>query len=147
MSDRLNIKTEMSALDNKNREFYDSLTDEERKKFSTYLMIRWSCCVTGGTDLEYFYLISANERLNKNFFAINRHPKLQWLCATSVSPGMGSQYRKWIAAGKRDSTKKPLKKKLMALYPNYKEQDIDLLAKLVSEREVDQLLEKYGEPN
>ena len=42
MSDKLNIANEMRQLDRKNRRFYRDLTDEERKKFSNYLMIRWA---------------------------------------------------------------------------------------------------------
>ena len=45
MSDKLNIANEMRQLDLKNRDFYDELTPEEKKKFSTFLMIRWSSAV------------------------------------------------------------------------------------------------------
>ena len=63
MSDKLNIANEMAQFDRKNREFYNSLTDEEKKKFSNYLMVRWGSCVQGGRDLQEYYLISCNERL------------------------------------------------------------------------------------
>mgnify|MGYP003353058746 CR=1 FL=1 len=76
MSDKLNIANEMRMFDRKVRTFYDDLTPEEKKKFSTYLMIRWGSSVQGGRDLQEFYLIACNERLNKHFFTINRHPKL-----------------------------------------------------------------------
>ena len=87
--DKLSIHNEMSQFDRKNRNFYNELTDEEKKKFSNYLMIRWGSAVQGNKDLQEFYLISTNERFNKHFFAINRHPQLQWLCATAVSPCLG----------------------------------------------------------
>ena len=54
MSDRLNIGNEMKMFDRKVRSFYDDLTDEERKKFSNYLMIRWASCVEGSQDLQEF---------------------------------------------------------------------------------------------
>ena len=84
MSDKLNIANEMRCLDSKDRNFYDSLTIEERKKFSNFLMLRWSSSIQGSSELQEYYLIACNERLNKHFFDINKHPKLQWLCATSV---------------------------------------------------------------
>ena len=90
MSDKLSIANEMMCFDRKDRNFYADLTDEEKKKFSNFLMIRWGSSVQGSRDLQEFYLISTNERLNKHFFTINRHPQLQWLCASSVSPGMGT---------------------------------------------------------
>jgi len=40
-SPKLNIQHEMRMLDQKSRTFYDDLDEEEKKKFSTYLMIRW----------------------------------------------------------------------------------------------------------
>ena len=45
MSDKLSIGNEMRQFDLKNRKFYDELTEEERKKFSPYLMIRWGSAV------------------------------------------------------------------------------------------------------
>ena len=72
MSDKLNIANEMREFDLKNRDFYNDLTDEERKKFSNFLMIRWGSSVQGSRDLQEFYVISTNERLNKHFFSINK---------------------------------------------------------------------------
>jgi hypothetical protein len=68
LSDKLNIANEMRQLDRKNRNFYRELTEEERKKFSNYLMIRWASCVEGSREMQEFYLISTNARLNKHFF-------------------------------------------------------------------------------
>ena len=56
MSDKLNIANEMRAFDSKDRNFYKDLTDEERKKFSNYLMIRWGSSVQGSAELQQYYL-------------------------------------------------------------------------------------------
>ena len=68
MSEKLTIANEMRQFDRKNRNFYNELTDEEKKKFSTYLMIRWGSAVEGSRELQEFYVIACNERLNKHFF-------------------------------------------------------------------------------
>jgi hypothetical protein len=142
--DKLSIGNEMSQFDRKNREFYDSLTDEEKKKFSNFLMIRYGSSVTGGKDLQEFYLIATNERLNKHFFSINRHPKLQWLCATTVSPGMGTQRHNWIAPKKKEAGASSIKKQLMELYPNMKDDEIDLMSKINTKKDVDAYLKLAG---
>jgi hypothetical protein len=87
MSDKLSIANEMRMFDHKVRTFYDELTDDERKKFAPFLMIRWGSAVEGSRDLQEFYVISTNERLNKNFFNISssKHRKLHWLMATTVN--------------------------------------------------------------
>jgi hypothetical protein len=143
--DKLNIQNEMSCFDNKDRAFYDSLTDEERKKFSNYLMIRWGSAVEGNRDLQEFYLIATNERLNKHFFAINRHPKLQWLCATSVSPGMGKFRHTWISLKKKDSNDSQVKKQLAKLFPNLKNDDLDVLSKITTKKQLAQYINDHGE--
>lgn len=143
--EKLSIQNEMSCFDRKDREFYDSLTDEERKKFSNYLMIRWGSAVQGAPELQEFYLISSNERLNKHFFDVNRHPKLQWLMATSVSPGMGVHRHQWIAPKKKDTGSNEIKKALLELYPTMKSSDIEVLASLTDKKDIKDHLKKFGE--
>lgn len=143
--DKLNINNEMSCFDRKDRNFYDSLTDEERKKFSTFLMIRYGSSVSGGRDLQEFYLIATNERLNKNFFALHKHPKLQWLMATSVSPGMGTFRHNWISNKKKEASTNSIKKQLVELYPHMKDDEIDLMAKINTKKDIDAYLKLLGQ--
>jgi hypothetical protein len=144
MSDKLNIANEMRMFDRKVRTFYQDLTDEERKKFSTYLMIRWGSAVEGSRDLQEFYLISTNERLNKHFFAMSRHPKLQWLMATTVSPDMGTPRHNWISPKKKEKTS-TIRKKLVEIYPHLKDDEIDLLAEITDKKELDAYLKAHGD--
>ena len=143
--DKLHISNEMTQLDCKNRGFYDSLTDEERKKFSNYLMIRWGSSVQGGAELQGYYLQSCNHYVNKRFFDINRHPKLQWLCATAVSPGLGQQRHVWIAPKKKEPGASGIRKQLAELYPQFKDDEIDLLAKLNTKQDIDAYLKQLGQ--
>ena len=142
--DKLSIQNEMACFDRKDRDFYNSLTDEERKKFSNYLMIRWGSCVQGSRELQEFYVIATNERLNKHFFAINRHPKLQWLCATTVSPGMGTHRHQWITPKKKDGGTTEVKRILMEIMPTTKMSDIEALAAITDKKELKELLREYG---
>jgi len=143
--DKLSIQNEMSEFDRKNREFYDDLTPEEKKKFSNYLMIRWGSSVQVSRELQEFYLIATNERLNKHFFDINRHPKLQWLCATTVSPGLGAQRHQWIAPKKKEPGASGIRKQLAELYPHLRDDEIELMAKLNTKRDIDAYLKASGQ--
>ncbi len=147
VADKLSIRNEMREFDAKNREFYDELTDEERKKFSNYLMIRWGSAVRGSRELQEFYVIATNERLNRHFFAVNRHPKLQWLMATSVSPGLGTPDHVWIAPKKKETGSNEIKKMLLDLYPSMKITDIETLAGLVDRKELKEYLREHGRPD
>ena len=143
--DPLSINNEMAQFDRKNREFYDSLTAEQKKKFSNFLMIRYGSSVQGSRDLQEFYLIATNERLNKNFFSINRHPKLQWLCATTVSPGMGSQRHQWIPPKKKEPGASGIRKQLAELYPHLKDDELELMVKINTKKDIDDYLKASGQ--
>jgi hypothetical protein len=145
--DKLSINNEMTQFDRKNRQFYDELTDEEKKKFSNFLMIRYGSSVVGHRDLQEFYLISTNQRLNKYFFHINKHPKLQWLCATSVSPGIGTQRHQWISPKKKEPGSGTIQKQLAELFPKMKTDDIETMAKLNTKKDLDAYLKLLGQEN
>ena len=145
--DKLSIGNEMAQFDSKNRQFFDELTDEERKKFSPFLMIRYGSSVSGSRDLQEFYLIATNERLNKKFFAVNtaQHKKLQWLMATTVSPGLGNFRHNWIAPRKKEPGAGSMRKQLMELFPHLKDDEIDLLAQITTKKEIDTYLRELGQ--
>lgn len=144
MSDKLNIFNEMRQLDSKNRKFYEELTDEEKKKFSNYLMIRWGATVQGETDLEQYYILSANATVNRHFFDVNRHPKLQWLMATAVSPGIGNQKHGYPKFQPKKTTDNQIKKELARLYPTAKPDDIEVYSKLIDKKKLRELLQQHG---
>lgn len=127
----------MRMFDRKVRTFYDDLTAEEKKKFSNYLMIRWGSAVDGSRDLQEFYVIATNERLNKHFFDLGRHPKLQWLLATTVSPDIGTPRHPWIAPKKKEAGLSAKRKALMEIFPHYKDDEIDVMAEITTQKEID----------
>jgi hypothetical protein len=137
MSDKLNIANEMRQFDRKNRDFWDELTAEEKKKFSNYLMIRWGSAVDGSRELQEYYVQSCNHYLNKNFFDLSRHPKLQWLCATAVSPNLGTPRHPWIAPKKKEAGLSAKRKSLQEIFPHYKDDEIDVMAEITSQKEID----------
>ena len=138
MSEKLTIANEMRQFDRKNRNFYNELTDEEKKKFSTYLMIRWGSAVEGSRELQEFYVIACNERLNKHFFSVSKHPKLQWLMATTVSPNMGTPRHSWIAPKKKEAGLSAKRRALVAMYPHYKDDEIDVMCEITTQKEIDE---------
>lgn len=127
----------MRQFDNKNKKFYDELTPEERKKFSTFLMLRWGSAVEGSRELQEFYVIATNERFNKRFFDIGRHPKLQWLMATTVSPGLGTYKHNWIAPKKKEAGASAKRRQLQEIYPHYKDDEIDIMMAVTTQKEID----------
>ena len=142
--DKLHISNEMAQLDRKQRDFYDSLTDEERKKFSLFLMLRWSSAVQGDAELQEYYVQACNHYLNHDFFAVNRHPRLQWLMATAVSPGLGTHRHVWIAPQKKNQGIGH-RRTLAYLFPTMKSDDLDTLARLTTAQEIQEYERDLGQ--
>ena len=135
----------MMCFDRKDRDFYSNLTDEERKKFSNFLMIRWGSSIQGSAELQHYYLQSSNHYVNKHFFAINRHPKLQWLCATAVSPGLGIQRHQWIAPKKKEAGTSGIRKQIAELFPHLKDDEVELMSKINTKKDIDTYLKQLGQ--
>ena len=142
--DKLSINNEMAQLDTKNRAFYDELNEEERKKFSTYLMLRYAASVEGGPDIQEWYLRVTNERINANFFDLGKHPKLQWLLCTTVSPDMGRQRHYWQASKKKEGSNSKALKFLTKLYPHLRTDELELLAELNDAKELKAVAKTMG---
>ena len=142
--DKLSINNEMAQLDTKNRAFYDELNEEERKKFSTYLMLRYAASVEGGPDIQEWYLRVTNERINANFFDLGKHPKLQWLLCTTVSPDMGRQRHYWQASKKKEGSNSKSLKFLTKLYPHLRTDELELLAELNDAKELKAVAKTMG---
>jgi hypothetical protein len=143
--DKLNINNEMAQLDKKNRRFYDELTPEEIKKFSNYLMLRWSSSVQADSTIQAYYLMSCNQNLNRNFFDISKHPKLQWLCATAVSPGVGTFKHQWIPNKKKNAGYENKHVKFLAqLFPTMKRDELEMLASMNTKDDIKQMAKEHG---
>ena len=140
----LYIGNEMAAFDRKDRKYYDKFTDEERKQFSTYLMLRYGASVEGSADLQAYYLMATNERVNKNFFDLNKHPKLQWLLCTTVSPNMGKQKHYWQGAKKKEGSNNKAVKFLTEQFPELKDDEIKLLAEINDRSDLTDMARKLG---
>jgi hypothetical protein len=146
VDNEISLASQLRAIDIKDRSFRQNLTDDQKKKFSPYLMMRYAASCEGPTDLQTYYLLATNENVNKNFFApeINKHPELQWLMCTTVSPGMGVKRHYWFSS----STKVPKNKyiKLVAeKLPQWKMADIEHFIAINTDKDIEEWLSQFGE--
>ena len=109
-------------------------------------MIRWGSSINGSRELQEYYVQSTNHYLNKHFFALSKHPKLQWLMATAVSPGMGTHRHNWIAPKKKETAAgaSAIRKQLAELFPNRKADELDVMASITTKKELDQYIRDHG---
>jgi len=145
MSDKIPLNAVLQALDLKDREFFDLLSDQQKKSVAPFLLNRYMSSVQGATELQEYYLLAENQRVNTNFFDYSKHPKLQWLLLTTVSPGLGSHRHDWIAPKRK--SKDPNAKKLKffeTVYPGMEDTDLQLLAELHTKDEIESIAQDLG---
>lgn len=147
MPEKLPLNTVLGALDAKDYGFWDRCTAEQQKSLAPFLLNRYMSITKGNADLHAYYLMATNQRVNTQYFALSKHPQLVWQLLCTVSPGMGKQYHQWVAHKKRDSgnVNTQIRKQLSELYPNLKNDELDLLASITTEDELAELNRDLGE--
>lgn len=141
--DPLSIWQEMKAVDLKDYDYYDRLNEDQKKQFSTYLLMRWASTVEGNGDIPKYYAVATNEFVNANFFSLSRHKKLQWLSICAISPNIGKQKHYWLGAAKGNGSSS-IKKLLMEHLPITKEDEIDLILRVNTKEEIILWLRQCG---
>ena len=142
MSNKLSIKEEMRAIDQRDTGWWDTLTDEEKKKVSPWVLMRYtSACDTNHDEIRDHYLIMTNELVNVHFNAIRHHTQLQHRLLQVVGIGK-TQYHPWIAPGKRQKKNK-IAEWLLELYPHLNDDELDILLQS-DKKELTALAESAG---
>lgn len=142
---KLNMFDALRAMDKKDRGFYDSLNEQEKKGFAPFVMVRWASSVSHSmAEMDEWWLKATNQRFNTNLLYLNsnttKHPKLQWLMATTTSPGMGAMRHQWIGYKKKEKVNNKTKNFLISQYPGLSDKEIALLMEIITNKE----LKKYA---
>ena len=140
---KLDIKRELGAVDRRNYNFYDRLTDDEKKAFSPYILMRYTASVQSDRDVQEWYLEMTNEMVNKNHWDLSKnHKALLWKLFAATGGGENC-YHPYLAAGKKEKANK-IEKLLVELYPAMKMAEIKMLAKMMDKNDIKELFDKMG---
>ena len=143
MQKKLPLKDVLAAIDLNAKNVWDELTDEERKQVSFYLLNRYVSSVKGTREKAELAVFKTNEYYNKGFFVLQKHKKLLWqlLCMSGDTGKI--QYHEWIGYKHKKTSNKD-QKELEKIYPNMKEDELQLMLSLMSKKEFKELLEQHG---
>jgi hypothetical protein len=140
---KLDIKRELNAVDRKIYDFYDNLTDEEKKAFSPYVLMRYTASTQGDREIQEWFLEMTNEMVNKNHWNLSKnHKALLWKLFAATGAGV-SCYHPYLAAGKKEKANK-IEKLLCEIYPAMKMVDVKLMASMMDKKDKDELFDKMG---
>jgi hypothetical protein len=137
----VDVKSVMSALDRKDREFYTQQAEQEQKSISMWLMMRYASSAQG--TLAPHYIIMINELVNKHFNELSKHPELQWLLMTASGAGK-PQYHPYLKPPRSNRKRDRLTDLILRVYPGLNSQEVDLLKSINSTQDLIQLALDHG---
>lgn len=127
----------LANLDRKDYTYYSRLSDEQKKKFSPYMLLMYMSMIKGNKDIQRYYLQSVNYHANTYMFNenIQKHPELQWMMLCASSPGVGKQFHQWIpnispnvSKLKTVAKEKEIYEYFKKIYPNVNDTDLKELS-------------------
>lgn len=150
MADKLPLKDILAAVDMGAHNVWDEMSDDERKQVSFWLLNRYVSAVKGNRESQELAVFKTNEFYNKNWINISttKHSKLFWQTLCLAGNSKKIEYHEYIGHKKRggDNNSKAVKF-LQELYPNMKDDEAELLARISTKKELRQLAEEYGIEN
>jgi hypothetical protein len=129
----LNIADVLSALDRRDIMYYNTLSDDDKKELSEWVLMRFMSSANTNPD---YHLLMINDMVNVNFNIVNKHPELVWRLLSMCGAG-DKKYHPWITPPKRQQLNK-LEVTLMQLNPKWKPDEVRLFIKINTRRELEE---------
>jgi len=140
---KLPIKDILAAIDMGAKNVWDELSDEERKQINFWLLNRYVSSVNGNRDAQELAVFKTNEYYNKNWNEFGtRHPKLQWQLLFQSGNTGKIEFHKWIGFKKKVGNNNAINF-LQKLYPTMKQDEVELLARISTKKELKELAKDH----
>ena len=139
------VRDVLACIDSDAKSVWDELTDEQKKCVNFWLLNRYASSVSGTREAQELAVVMTNQIYNKNWNELGtRHPKLQWQLLCSLH-NANSDIRRhnWIGFKKKTGNNNSIKL-LQQIYPNMKQDEVELLARLSTKKELKQLAEEHS---
>ena len=135
------LKDIMAAIDKKDRNFYNNLSDEGKKAFSAWMMMRYCSSVQGRNAADYIFM--TNECVNYQFSEVSKHPELQWLLLSAAGVGK-VQFHPYLKPPNAKKKKDKVSNFVADLFPHIKNDEIELLLSINDKSELKELAKAHG---
>ena len=140
MSEKLELKEKLAAIDVGARDLWDEVSDEERKRIKGefFIINRYISSVkTSNRDTQEHFVLAVNEYFNKHWYVLQSHPKLLWQLICMCSPeSKNIFFHEWIGFKKKEKGTNKKTKFLLEAFPNAKLDEIELMSKITPVNEL-----------
>lgn len=131
------FKDMIPAVDMGLRELWDAASEEGQKEIKNDLwnLNRYISSVkSSNREIQEHFILTVNEYYNKDWSAISKYPKLQWMTLCMCShESKKTFFHEWLPLKKETDRKEEL---LLELFPLMKFDDVETLAKITTNEEI-----------
>jgi hypothetical protein len=141
------FKVLIPALDGGMRELYDAAGEDGKKdiKLDLWNLNRYMSSVKGSYEKQALAVLKTNQHYNKNWAILgNKHPKLQWYLLCQCGNTGKNEFHPWIGFKKKGADNSKGIKVIEQIYPNMKQDEVELLARISTKKELKELAEEHG---
>jgi hypothetical protein len=139
---KLDLFSVLTSIDQGNMNFYENLSEEEKKGYVPLLLMRYMSSLPSQNAQCGDAVIMVNDLVNVGHWELTKHPELQHklMCIT----GLGRrQNRPWISKRKNVATKK-LNEFFKQQYPDVNEDELEILINMYDKTSIKQLAIECG---
>jgi len=148
MSEKVELKEKLAAVDQNVRELWDAMDAEQQKSLKNefFILNRYVSSVSGQSrEIQEHFVLTVNEYFNKNWSLLQNHPKLMWLLLCMCSYDSNRVfYHEWVGYKRKAGINGKKVKFLSDIYQNKKMDEIELLSKLMSDKDIKDLARQHG---
>jgi hypothetical protein len=142
------FKELIPAIDMGIKELYDAAGEDGKKdiKGDLWNLNRYISSVKGNFEKTALAVFKVNEYYNKNWNVLGgtNHIKLQWQLLCVAGNTGKKQFHPWIGLKKKKDDSSKAVALLSKIYPNMKDDEVELLAKISTRKELKELAEQHG---
>ena len=147
MSEKIELKEKLAAVDMNFRTLWDEMDADQRKSLKNefFILNRYISNVQSSKrEVQEHFVLTVNEYFNKNWNILQKHPKLLWLLLCMCSYDKSTVFfHQWLGNKKKEGSSKK-SKFLEELYPDKKLDEIEIMAKLATDKEIKDLARQHG---
>jgi len=142
------FKVLIPAIDNNMKDLYEAAGADGKKdiKKDLWNLNRYISSINGNRKTQELAVLKVNEYYNKNWNVLGgtNHVQLQWQLLCVAGHVGKSSMHPWIGLKKKSDGSTKIVKLLARIYPHRKIDELELLAKISTKKEIKELAVQHG---
>lgn len=140
---KLDIFKTLNAIDRKQANFLNMVTEQEKKSFVPLVVMQWMTGLSDKNPNSEINLRMVNELVNMHFWELYKHPELQYKLMAAC--GDGSTYKRaWIPMATKESKHFVIRYMYDKMPFNVSDKEIELCVKKMSYSDIEDMLISYA---